>query len=121
MVLLEQLVATILQTALAPVLCPEAREGGAHPRPLPKGWEVGDYFLGSKTGTVDLLETLPAAGGQRGGKIRDAELLSLAGGSGKTQGKALFAATATLGFVLQSADMLQPRRMVVVVVNPADA
>ena len=104
LILSEQLVAALLKASFAPVLRPEghAREG----------------LLSSEPRTVDLLQVLPAAGGQRRGKTAEAPLRGRLCRRHQPQAEALLAAAAALRLLLQSADALEPLLVVVVAVNP---
>ena len=106
-VLFEQLITTFLQATLAPVLCPEHRSG-----------HFGHCFLSCP---FYLFQTLPATGGQRGGEIAEAQLLSLTSRLGESQRETLFTAKSPFGLVLQPADVTTPCFVVVVAVNPTDA
>ena len=74
-----------------------------------------------QTGTIDLFETLPPAGGQCGRKEGDAQLLRFAGGSGETQCETLLTATTSLRLSLETTDPLTPSLVIIVAVDPADA
>ena len=101
----KQLVATLVESALAPVLCPEA--------------SAGNGSLGGLSGTCDLFDALPARRGEGGGEPRESQLLRFACCCGQTQGEAKFAATSAFGFVLQSAYVVFPLLVVVVAVDPS--
>ena len=103
-VLVEQLVATILQASLAPVLCPE---GGA-----------GNGRLGAQTRLGDLLQALPTGRGKRGGEICQPQFFGLQGCCLQPIREALEATTAPLGLSLQASHSLKPALMVIVAVNP---
>ena len=81
----------------------------------------GDGLLGKEACLVDLVEALPAGGGEGGGKVGDAELLGLEGGGGEADTEALEATGTSFGFVFESLDLLEPVLVVVVAVYPTDA
>ena len=110
-IFLEQLVATLLQATLAPVLRPEVNILRV----------CIDCFLSCEPSTVNLFQTLPTAGGQRGGEIRNAEFLCLTGCRRQTHKEALLTAMSTLRFTLKSLDTATPRGVVVVAINPLNA
>ena len=121
----EQLVATFLQTALAPVLGPEKGVGGMRWYRITlnsgeRGGRWGDGLLGKEPSLVDLVEALPTGGGEGGGKIGDSEGLGLEGGGGETNAEALEAAGTPFGFVFKTLDLLEPGLMVVITVYPGD-
>lgn len=68
-----------------------------------------------------LLETLPAAGGQRGGKPADAQFMGFAGSGYESQREALLAATPTLRLAFQAKDAVQPLFVVIVTINPLNS
>ena len=103
-VLLEQLVATLLESALAPVLSPELGS-----------WS--NLFCHMSC-PLYLFQTLPATGGQRGGEIAEAQLLSLESCLGQSQRKALLTAQSPFGLVLQPANACTPPFVVIVTVYP---
>ena len=105
-ILLEQLVATVLQSALAPVLIPERGAGNGLLRRLPC--------------PVDLLQALPSAGGQGGSEVTDSQLRGFTCRGQQSHAEALLTTESSFGLVLQPANALQPRVVVVVAVNPAD-
>ena len=106
-IFVEQLVATILKSTLAPILCPE---DGA--------W---NSCLGAQTSLRDLLKTLPTGRGECGGEILQAQCFGLQGGNLQPIGEALETTTASLRFTLQSTNSLEPALMVIVAINPLES
>ena len=103
-VLTEQLVATILQATLAPVLCPKDSSFNGS--------------LGRQTRLGNLLKTLPTGRGERRSEIGQPKLSCLQSGSLQAESETLQATAASLGLTLQSSDNLQPLLMIVVAINP---
>ena len=113
-ILLQQLVASLLQAPFTPVLGPKSHR-------VRTVAVVIHRTLRSLSGTLNLLQTLPTAGGQRSGKIADSQFLSLPCRLHEAQHEALFAAAAPLRFMLQATDTLSPCSVVVVTVYPSQA
>lgn len=103
----QQLVAALLQSALSPVLIPEGH--------------VGHCLFGLMTRTIDLLQALPATGGQRSGKIFESKLPGLLCCHRQPQGEALLAPPTPLWLALKTADTTEPLLMVVVAVDPSQS
>ena len=123
-VLVEELVAAVLEAGFAPVLWPEEGGGMRWHRIMlngrGRGKERSDGLLGKEACLVDLVEVLPTGGGEGGGEVGNAELLGLECGGGETDAEALEAAGTAFGFVFKSLDLLEPCLVVVVTVYPWD-
>ena len=105
-VFVEELIATLLESAFAPVLCPE--EGAFY------------GLLGCKSSLVDLIEALPTGGGEGGGKVRDAECFCLEGSGGEADAEALQTTPTAFGLMLETLNLLEPLFVVIIAVNPWD-
>lgn len=101
------MVAAVLQSSFAPVLCPE--KGGRY------------CGLGLKAGLGNLVEAFPARGCESGGEVGDAECLCLKGCRCEAYTETLLATGTSFWLLLKSADGLQPCFMVVVAVYPRDS
>ena len=104
LILLEQLVPTFLESALAPVLCPENSSRSS-------------LFCHTSC-PFYLFQTFPTTGGQRCSKIAEAEFLSLTSRLRQSQCEALFAAQSPFWLVLQPANARTPSFMVIITINP---
>ena len=105
-VFVEELVAAVLKTSFAPVLCPE-----------------GSAFyglLGCQSCLGDLLKALPTGGGEGGGEVGDAKCPGLDGCGSETNAEALQTTPSAFGLVLETLDLLKPLFMVVVTIYPRD-
>ena len=104
LIFLQQLVAAILQSALAPVLVPERC--------------ASHRLFRQATCPFYLFQTLPAAGSQRRREVADAEFLCLLSRPGQSECEAQLTASSALRLSFQSAYILSPSVMIVVAVNP---
>ena len=105
LVLLEQLVTTFVESALAPVLLPEL--------------SAGNGLLGFHTCGGNLLNALPTGRGQGGSKETQTLSEGFLSSTGQPHQEALTAATAPFRLPLQSLHTAKPKLVVIVTVYPA--
>lgn len=103
----QELVPTVAESSLTPVLRPEL--------------SAGHCLLRRQAGSSNLLKTLPPRRSQRGGEVAQPQLTGLLRRSQQPHVEALLTAAAALGLMFQSLHAAAPSLVVVVAVNPCQA